>query len=369
VLAVVTDNINMADDLTTGTVESATDYYPFGLEMAGRTFSAEDYRYGFNGKEKDQNGEFGNTHYDYGFRIYNPEIGKFLSMDPLMKNYPMLTPYQFASNRPIDGIDLDGLEFKRYELPEGSSQVKVMHPDDDAWQPDGWIHYGPSPKITFIQLHGVFDAYDVLSFTSKDGIEFNAELRPTETGRWYFSGYVDDQGNYFKGAANKLIAPYTPKIFIPEYNPDGSKIVHGAVIEFIAAIDFASNFTYGGMSKKGTQKAMNTMVRKAGKWKRLIDLPLQSHHLATKYGSYGRQFKRYFKRYGIGINDEINKLDLPHSGPHPTEYHEAILSKLKEVHKIAQGDVNVFKKEFKKRIKDWVADNPEVIHHTTKSIN
>lgn len=32
-------------------------------------------------------------------------------MDPLTKSYPMLTPYQFASNRPIDGIDLDGLEY------------------------------------------------------------------------------------------------------------------------------------------------------------------------------------------------------------------------------------------------------------------
>lgn len=71
------------------------------------------YRYGFNGKEKDSNGEFGLNHYDYGFRIYNPSIAKFLSVDPLTKSYPMLTPYQFASNRPIDGIDLDGLEYYR----------------------------------------------------------------------------------------------------------------------------------------------------------------------------------------------------------------------------------------------------------------
>jgi hypothetical protein len=34
-----------------------------------------------------------------------------LSVDPLTKSYPMLTPYQFASNRPINGIDLDGLEW------------------------------------------------------------------------------------------------------------------------------------------------------------------------------------------------------------------------------------------------------------------
>ncbi len=68
------------------------------------------YRYGFNGKEKDDGGEWSNTAYDYGFRIYNPSIGRFLSVDPLTKEYPWYTPYQFAGNTPIQAIDLDGLE-------------------------------------------------------------------------------------------------------------------------------------------------------------------------------------------------------------------------------------------------------------------
>jgi len=84
------------------------------LQVADRSFAlngAGDYRYGFNGKEKDQDGEWGsNTHYDYGFRIYNPAIGKFLSVDPLADEYPFYTPYQFAGNMPITSIDLDGLE-------------------------------------------------------------------------------------------------------------------------------------------------------------------------------------------------------------------------------------------------------------------
>jgi len=50
--------------------------------------------------------------YDYGFRIYNPRLGKFLSVDPLTKSYPWYSPYQFAGNKPIIAIDLDGLEEK-----------------------------------------------------------------------------------------------------------------------------------------------------------------------------------------------------------------------------------------------------------------
>ena len=60
------------------------------------------YRYGFNGKEKDTNGEFGNTIYDYGFRIYDPSIAKFLSTDPLADAYPW---YTLTSLRAISRYD------------------------------------------------------------------------------------------------------------------------------------------------------------------------------------------------------------------------------------------------------------------------
>jgi RHS repeat-associated protein len=77
--------------------------------MAGRKYNQGTYRYGFNGKEEDS--EWGSQMIqDYGFRIYNPTIGKFLSVDPLSSSYPWYTPYQFAGNKPIVAIDLDGLE-------------------------------------------------------------------------------------------------------------------------------------------------------------------------------------------------------------------------------------------------------------------
>ena len=70
------------------------------------------YRYGFNGKEMDNETYGQGNEYDYGFRIYNPRIGRFLSVDPLTSTYPWYTPYQFAGNKPIWAIDLDGLEEK-----------------------------------------------------------------------------------------------------------------------------------------------------------------------------------------------------------------------------------------------------------------
>jgi len=50
-------------------------------------------------------------------------------VNPLTKSYPELTPYQFASNRPIDEIDLDGLEYldskeSFYDISLGQTWLK-----------------------------------------------------------------------------------------------------------------------------------------------------------------------------------------------------------------------------------------------------
>ena len=105
--------------------------------MPGREYQAQPSRFGFNGKENDNEIKgFGNQQ-DYGMRIYDQRLGRFLSVDPLTVEYPQLTPYQFASNRPIDGIDLDGKEWessgKFFTTPDAkyriSYKVKVSLAD------------------------------------------------------------------------------------------------------------------------------------------------------------------------------------------------------------------------------------------------
>jgi RHS repeat-associated protein len=84
--------------------------YPFGMLMGERTFSSENYRWGFNGKEKDDEVSGAGKWQDYGLRMYNVVLCRFFTKDPVAAQYPELTPYQFASNTPIQGIDLDGGE-------------------------------------------------------------------------------------------------------------------------------------------------------------------------------------------------------------------------------------------------------------------
>jgi RHS repeat-associated protein len=78
--------------------------------MPDRKYQAANYRFGFNGKEDDNEVKgFGNEQ-DYGARIYDPRLGQFKSPDPLTKKFPWYSPYQFAGNKPIWAADLDGLE-------------------------------------------------------------------------------------------------------------------------------------------------------------------------------------------------------------------------------------------------------------------
>jgi RHS repeat-associated protein len=110
-------------------VVNAQDYYPFGFVMPNRKFSVTSKlpTFTFNGKMNDREVKGDGLQLDYGFRVYDPRCGCFLSVDPLTKDYPFYTPYQFAGNKPIYALDLDGAE----ELPY-VDQYKY----DGSW---GWF--------------------------------------------------------------------------------------------------------------------------------------------------------------------------------------------------------------------------------------
>jgi RHS repeat-associated protein len=108
------------------------------------------YRYGFNGKEMDNEVSGAGNQYDYGFRIYNPRLGRFLSVDPLTPKFPFYTPYQFSGNKPISNIDLDGREDLYYLISfnekTGLSQIKLTNQVDgllcNCWGASLYVVYG-----------------------------------------------------------------------------------------------------------------------------------------------------------------------------------------------------------------------------------
>ncbi len=89
----------------------------FGMITLGRSWEVgTEYRYGFDGKEKQK--EFFNEGIIFKYRIENPAIGRFFSIDPLASQYPYNSPYAFCENSVIAFIELEGLE--KFYAPNGT---------------------------------------------------------------------------------------------------------------------------------------------------------------------------------------------------------------------------------------------------------
>lgn len=108
------------------------------------------YRYGFNGKEMDSEIKGTGNQYDYGFRIYDPRIGRFLSVDPLTQKFPFYTPYQFSGNKPIWALDLDGQEDVYYTVNiviNGLGQAKLRSITEDETKAVHWWNNNQTGKL------------------------------------------------------------------------------------------------------------------------------------------------------------------------------------------------------------------------------
>ena len=109
VLSVISDNkigigSNGVADYYEPLVISESDYYPFGMSMKERSFSNEEYRFGFNGMEKD--GDLGEGKTDFGARVYDEKAARWFAVDGITKH--SLSSYQFGKLNPIIYVDIDG---------------------------------------------------------------------------------------------------------------------------------------------------------------------------------------------------------------------------------------------------------------------
>ena len=114
---------------------------PFGSSLPNRAWSdvSRGYRYGFNGKEKDA--ETANDAYDFGARIYDGRLGRWLSLDPWQTKYPWQTPYAYYRNAPIAIIDFNGFG--------DEDDLKNEYEEDDNENHDKYIENYPEITSNF----------------------------------------------------------------------------------------------------------------------------------------------------------------------------------------------------------------------------
>ena len=110
-----------------GAVEQVNHYYPFG-GLFGESTNASTQKYKYNGKELER--VHGLDWYNYGARFMSPDVGRFITMDPMAEKYYSTSPYAYCDNNPINAIDPDGMDW--YKDKDGTYQFRPeVHSQQD----------------------------------------------------------------------------------------------------------------------------------------------------------------------------------------------------------------------------------------------
>jgi RHS repeat-associated protein len=72
------------------------------------------YRFGFNGMEKDNELKGIGNSLDFGARMYDSRVARWMSIDPSASKYPSLSPYNAFENNPISLVDRNGEDAEYY---------------------------------------------------------------------------------------------------------------------------------------------------------------------------------------------------------------------------------------------------------------
>ena len=136
---------------------SSTDYYPFGMPMSGRDSSLVKYRFGFNGKEKDDEAQGKGDQLDFGSRIYNARLGRWLSVDPMQANFVSWSPYKSFLDNPIFYVDKDGTSDIVYvvNVPNANGKPSLSNADVQKI-----INKANSNLHTILHLNTTYVLYD-----------------------------------------------------------------------------------------------------------------------------------------------------------------------------------------------------------------
>lgn len=149
-----------------------SDYYLFGLPMTGRTYSSSDYRFAFNGMEKEDEVYGEGNFYDFGARMYDARIGRWTSVDPKFKLQPDQSPYKSFLNNPIIFVDPEGeTEYITIiTMNEETGETTIECKTSSQVMTDGVVHAEPDGGGGYTNYNYYYDySTTIIRTTDKNG--------------------------------------------------------------------------------------------------------------------------------------------------------------------------------------------------------
>jgi RHS repeat-associated protein len=143
-------------------VIASNDYYPFGLQF--NSYSREnslEQKYLYNGKEKQD--ALGLDWFDYGARMYQPDLGRWMVVDPKANKYYGLSPYNYVANIPTRLVDPNGMEIDwdvkdRRERREIRREIRELRRSSETFNTE-WKQLKKSENTYTITANKNVNAY------------------------------------------------------------------------------------------------------------------------------------------------------------------------------------------------------------------
>jgi len=285
-------------------IVQADDYYPFGLTFNEyRRENGLPNRFLYNGKERQDNLDLG--WYDYGARMYMPDIGRWTAADPAADVAPSHTPFRYAFNNPLIFIDPDGLyewrvnsqtgEYERIG-DEGGNEEQFIYWDDAEkaagslkgetiyvgavakdWYSDGEFSYGVHTKDLWSDLpdeyQGAYTAADLkerYKAQQNGGVKYESikEQEATGLARRDQVWNARDYGRYLDkkyGNRSSLVVAFDTRM-LEEMLPNAADIAKGALdltqgSTGLAKPNKMNDLSRGVGSVANTNKSNNPWIR------------------------------------------------------------------------------------------------------------